>query len=119
VGRAKPAVARAAPGGVVVHCVGGRDRTGLVAMLLLAAVGVDADTIAEDHALSAERLAKLYAQAGEPDQQLLIDELLEREGTTARELILGTLRSLDVIAYLRDAGLAEHDFTALRARLLA
>ena len=42
---------------VVVHCQGGRDRTGLVVALLLAAAGVDFDTIAADHALSDESWA--------------------------------------------------------------
>ncbi len=38
-------VARAGPGGVVVHCGRGRDRTGLVAVLLLALAGVHPDDI--------------------------------------------------------------------------
>jgi protein-tyrosine phosphatase len=42
---------------VLVHCLGGRDRTGLVIALLLAAAGVDAETIAADHALSDESWA--------------------------------------------------------------
>ena len=113
------AVARAGPGGVLIHCVGGRDRTGLIAMLLLALVGVAPDDIADDHALSAERLVELYARAGEVDQGAIIDELLEREGTTARELILTTLAALDVEGYLRAAGLGDDDLTAVRERLLA
>jgi protein-tyrosine phosphatase len=43
---------------VVVHCLGGRDRTGLVAALLLSLAGVDAETIAADHALSDENWAR-------------------------------------------------------------
>jgi protein-tyrosine phosphatase len=39
---------------VLVHCQGGRDRTGLVAALVLSAAGVDPETIAADHALSDE-----------------------------------------------------------------
>ena len=112
------AVASARPGGVVIHCVGGRDRTGLVAMLLLALAGVAPDAIAEDHALSTARLATLYARTGEPDQGAIIEEFLEREGTTARELILTTLASLDVPAYLREAGLSEADLATVRDRLL-
>jgi protein-tyrosine phosphatase len=113
------AVAGAGPGGVVIHCVGGRDRTGLVTMLLLALAGVAPDDIAYDHALSTERLARLYARSGEPDQGVIIDEFLDREGTTAREQILTTLASLDVSAYLRQSGLSEADLTAVRDRLLA
>jgi protein-tyrosine phosphatase len=113
------AVQRARPGGVVIHCVGGRDRTGLVTMLLLALAGVAPHAIADDHTLSTERLARLYTESGEPDQGATIDEFLEREGTTARELILATLASLDVHAYLRAAGLSEADVATVRDRLLA
>ena len=56
VARVIAAVADAPAGGVVVHCVGGRDRTGLVTLLLLALAGVDLQDIADDYALSAERL---------------------------------------------------------------
>ena len=36
------AIARAQPGGVLIHCKRGVDRTGIMTLLLLAAVGVDA-----------------------------------------------------------------------------
>ena len=55
------AVARAEPGGVVVHCGLGRDRTGLVTMLLLALVGVAPQDIADDCELSTSRLPPLDA----------------------------------------------------------
>jgi protein-tyrosine phosphatase len=113
------AVAHAGPGGVLIHCVGGRDRTGLIAMLLLALAGVAPEDIADDHALSAERLVGLYAQSDAPNQDALIDGFLEREGTSARELILATLEALDVEAYLRAAGLADADLATVRERLLA
>jgi protein-tyrosine phosphatase len=113
------AIARARPGGVLIHCVGGRDRTGLIAMLLLALVGVAPDDIAADHALSTDRLVALYAQSGQDDQGPMLEEFLAREGTTARELILSTLAALDVEDYLRAAGLGEYDMVALRERLLA
>jgi protein-tyrosine phosphatase len=46
---------------VVVHCAGGRDRTGLAVALLLRLVGVDPETIAADHALSDESWAPFHA----------------------------------------------------------
>ena len=50
------AVAHAPEGGVVIHCVGGKDRTGLLAAFLLHLAGVADDEIAADYALSEERL---------------------------------------------------------------
>jgi len=50
------AVADAPQGGVVVHCAGGKDRTGLTVALLLRLAGVGVDEIAADYALSEERL---------------------------------------------------------------
>ena len=55
---------------VVVHCQGGRDRTGLATALVLSAAGVDAEAIADDHALSDESWAP-YNTAwleGAPDE---------------------------------------------------
>jgi protein-tyrosine phosphatase len=113
------AIARARPGGVLIHCAGGRDRTGLIAMLLLALAGVAPADIADDHALSTDRLVAFYAQSGQDDQGPMLEEFLAREGTSARELIFSTLATLDVEAYLLAAGVAEEDLVAIRGRLLA
>lgn len=46
------AIAEAPPGGVVVHCHGGRDRTGVVVALALHVAGVPVESIAADYALT-------------------------------------------------------------------
>jgi protein-tyrosine phosphatase len=46
-------------GGTLIHCTAGKDRTGLVAALLLRGAGVDEDRIAEEYALTHDRLAPL------------------------------------------------------------
>ncbi len=112
------AIARAAPGGVAVHCVGGRDRTGQIAMLVLALAGVAPADIAADYALSGERLRARYAARGEEDQGVLLDGFLAERGTTAAELVVATLAQLDVTAYLRTAGVTDGDVAALRDRLV-
>ncbi|HZC54161.1 MAG TPA: tyrosine-protein phosphatase, partial [Mycobacterium sp.] len=48
-GAALTAIVTAAPGGVLFHCMGGRDRTGMIAMLLLAAADVEPDDIVDDY----------------------------------------------------------------------
>jgi rhodanese-related sulfurtransferase len=92
------AIERARPGGVVFHCVGGRDRTGLVAIAALAAAGVAPGAIADDYARAAER-----AHTYEP----VLEEYLTERGTSARELVLELAAGLDL------------DRPALRARLVA
>ncbi len=62
------AIAYARPGGVIIHCHAGKDRTGIVSALLLRLVGVPTDMVVADYAESQVRLWPLYekmvAQAG-------------------------------------------------------
>jgi protein-tyrosine phosphatase len=91
------AIEQAPPGGVLFHCVGGRDRTGLVAIAALAAARVEPEAIADDYARGAER-----AHTRDP----MYDEFLADRGTSARELVLEL------------AGRLELDRPALRGRLV-
>jgi hypothetical protein len=112
------AVANARPGGVAFQCVGGRDRSGQVAMLILSSVGVGAEEIAADYALSAERLPARYAARGEEDQGPILDAFLREQGRTAPEVILETLATVDIEDRLRAGGLTDTDLDGLRRRLL-
>lgn len=109
---------RARPGGVVVHCVGGRDRTGQIAMLLLALAGVPPAEIARDYALSAGRLGARYGALGVEDQGPGLATFLAARGTTAATVIVETLGALDVEARLRAGGLTAGEVAALRRRLV-
>jgi protein-tyrosine phosphatase len=116
--RVLQAIVRAGPGGVVFHCMGGRDRSGQTAMLVLSLVGVEPEEIAADYLLSRERLSAAFAARGEEDEGLLLDAFLAERGTSAAELITTTLSSLDIEAQLRAGGLTDEDLSALRERLL-
>ena len=107
------AVANAPTGGVLVHCGVGRDRTGLVALLMLALVGVSHDAIVRDF----EESYRGMAAAGRADELGEIDALLEREGVSAGECIRSTLAAVDVEACLRAGGLRGSEIRALRERL--
>ncbi|MCR6486943.1 tyrosine-protein phosphatase [Amycolatopsis sp. OK19-0408] len=110
-------VARAAPGGVLFHCGAGRDRTGLVALLLLALAGVGPDAIAADYDLSAEAVKPLFAAMGAEDQGPAIEAVLAARGTTTAAAIRDTLDGFDVERYLLDAGVARGDLDDIRHRL--
>ncbi len=117
------AVARAPAGGVVVHCLVGRDRTGLVAALLLRLVGVEIAAVAADWGESeANLVAELEAWvAAAPD-------LLERDRRrawangdlpAAMEDVLAELdgRYGSASEYLRAGGAEEAELELARARL--
>jgi protein-tyrosine phosphatase len=112
------AIARARRGGVVFHCAGGRDRTGLVAIVVLTLAGVAPEDIAADYALSAERQPARFAALGIEDPAPALEAFLRAEGTTAEAAVLGLLRDVDVEACLRTGGLTTTDVAALRERML-
>ncbi|MDR3476274.1 MAG: tyrosine-protein phosphatase [Devosia sp.] len=119
------AIAEAPEGAVLFHCTAGKDRTGIIAALLLALGGVDRETIGADYALTAKMIAPL------------IDELVA--GAAARgadiasfRLLLGAapetmeafLTHLDTTyggapAYLRSVGIDDELRDQLRRRLMA
>ena len=91
------AIEEAPPGGVLCHCVGGRDRTGLIAIAALTVAGVAPEVVADDYALAAER-----AHTHDP----MLDEFLAEKGTSARELVIELAANMDL------------ERPALRARLV-
>jgi protein-tyrosine phosphatase len=124
------AFAHAQPGGVVFHCGLGRDRTGLVALLLLALAGVGPEDIADDYGRSAGRVppldvdallarpSRVNARSRRQFEEDLVTEARRRAETTDRQAIVDLLSSFDVEAYLRGAGLGAGDLAAARARLV-
>ena len=116
------AVARAPEGGVVIHCVGGKDRTGLVVAFLLHLAGVDDETIAADYALSEERLLprhEAWFAAAQSEEEL---ERLRRIAQTPADSMAGVFAELErryggVEAYLRDAGVSADELELACARL--
>jgi protein-tyrosine phosphatase len=113
------AVANARPGGVIFHCGGGRDRTGLLALLLLALAGVEPEAIAADYEQSVQPRRALLAAMGRDDDSAGYHRALAERGTTARAAVLATLEWLDAESYLRSAGLSAEEVVRVRSRLLA
>jgi len=117
------AVASAVPGGVVIHCLAGKDRTGIAVAMLLSLVGVDEADIAADYSLSVANLAAELAAAlaAAPDDEARAR--LERGYDARAETMLATLAHLrsrhgGAKEYLARAGLSDADAERIRARLL-
>ncbi|MGH8967281.1 MAG: tyrosine-protein phosphatase, partial [Actinomycetes bacterium] len=115
------AVGRAGPGGVVVHCSKGCDRTGMVIMFILATCGVSPEDIVADYELTIQRLqTPLARKLGRQDDTHVIQELLRRHGCpSVRSALMNTLAEVDVLTHLRAGGLSDADVVAVRQRLLA
>jgi protein tyrosine/serine phosphatase len=116
------AVARAPEGVVVVHCMGGKDRTGLVTAFLLHIAGVDDEQIAADYALSEQRLQPRHeawlAEAGTEAER----ERIRRVAATPAAAMLGVLEELErrhgsIEAFLRTGGVIDEDLRLVRERL--
>lgn len=117
-------IAVAPPRGVVIHCMAGKDRTGITSALLLDLAGVPRETIGADYALTAEclRPAELEWLETGPGTREEREAIMAKYDPTAA-VILTALAHLDAThggpeAYLLAAGVTRDETAALRARLL-
>jgi protein-tyrosine phosphatase len=118
--RVVAAVATAEPGGVLVHCRMGRDRTGLIVMLLLALAGVSPEDIAADHGLTAERLGQPGAPRVEPhDENAAVQQVLDQANRSREGAIVETLAALDLEDCLLAGGLTRNELHTVRSRLVS
>jgi len=111
-------------GAVVVHCSAGRDRTGMVTMVLLSLAGAAPEVIADDYELAVRAFdehARLVLQPREPlpGWELRTADELERWVAHTRAELIKALEGFDAAGYLLRAGLTKGEVGALRARLLA
>ena len=111
------AIANAAPGCVVFHCAAGKDRTGLLALVLLALAGAAPEEIIADYLLSYDRMKQRYDEIGARDQLTAVNELLASRDTTIEASLTSTIASLTMPGFLLENGLSDTELTALRTRL--
>jgi len=114
---------------VVFHCAAGKDRTGLVAAMLLAVLGVPDDYIAADYGRTEEGMrkmraawAKFAAEQGDAERARLSSApafYFESPPAVMAEL-LGELRAQfgSVVDYVRSLGVTDDEIAALRRRLI-
>lgn len=123
-------ISAADAGGVVFHCAAGKDRTGILAALLLSALGAGTADIAADYARTEqaipavnERIAALISAVHQknapeltPQENLIF--LRAPAETMAAFLAILKRRHGDVLAPLRRAGLSAEAERRLRERML-
>lgn len=115
----------ASEGAAVFHCTSGKDRTGIIAAMLLDLLGVPDATIASDYALTQETRARYLAWVAEhePDFAAYLARIPPDRRVVRGERILGFLERLraahgSVENLVRARGLAVPDLEALRERML-
>jgi protein tyrosine/serine phosphatase len=114
IGRALRLIADAQAGPLVVHCIAGKDRTGMVCALTLSLLGVTDEIVADDYALSEEPAQAYHIRNGADPYPTLI---------APAATMLGFLTGLraahgSIEAYVRSLGVTEDDIAAMRAHLL-
>jgi protein tyrosine/serine phosphatase len=78
------AIATAPPGAVLFHCESGRDRTGLIALLLLAAADVEPEDIVTDYLASASSACPDGDVSDRTQSEDATDAACRRHGTTPK-----------------------------------
>lgn len=110
-------MAGASPSPVLFHCVAGKDRTGIIAALMLALADVEPEAIAWDYAASSERLREAYLAR---HSNLTREEILEAV-RCPEEGVHNMLRYLDELGgirtYLEQIGLSKDEIRRLYFRL--
>lgn len=108
-------------GGTVFHCMAGKDRTGVVAAVVLALLGVDDDTVADDYAASrfSERRYLAWRATVAPDSP--VPPSSDPAPAAAMLAFLRGLRDRygSVAGYADAAGFGPPDRARLRTRLLS
>jgi len=111
------AIAGAPQGAVLFHCVSGKDRTGLVAALLLALADVQPELIAYDYAVTTENLRDAYLDADRGDQRKAILEQVRCPVEQIHNTLAYVQQRGGITGYLRSTGLSDAEITNLRGRL--
>ena len=110
-------IAAAPPGPLLFHCVAGKDRTGVVAALLLALADVTAEAIAYDYGMSAECLREIYFIRHAQRDRAETLEALRCPPEGAHNVLEYVARHGGIRAFLQQIGLSQEEIVRLRALL--
>ena len=105
---------------ILAHCTAGKDRTGIIAALILDLAGVDQNTIAEDYALSTSSVDRLF------DYLVKAGRRPEGESETIKSRMLAPRENMDEFlmllhqkyggseGYIKNLGFANTDISVIK-----
>jgi len=113
-GDALSKIATAPDGGVLFHCKSGRDRTGLIALLLLSAIDTDPEEIVDDY-LETVRLGEERGKnTGRENPEPALEEQCRKFNTTTEGAFRSVVEELEFSKFLNEAGLSSKALESLR-----
>jgi protein-tyrosine phosphatase len=134
--RAIEVIARG-PAPVLVHCAAGKDRTGVIFAVVLAALGVPRDAIAADYHRTEHHMSGVLRRLGQDWSEAGIQEALDRLARERPELLTAPRPAIDSVldevergpggarGWLAERGLSPYDdgllvrrFTASNGRII-
>ncbi len=109
----------AAPGGVVIHCSAGRDRSGMVAAMLqdLAGAGEDAIALAYERAMRAINDRHRVSATAHPYERYLPEDVLAPLIARRQESLVRFVRQVKTDEFLGRNGVTDAELAALRDKL--
>jgi protein-tyrosine phosphatase len=110
-------IATASPGPLLFHCVAGKDRTGLIAALMLALADVVPEAIAYDYAASTDNLRDAYLKRYAQAEPAAIIDAIQCPEAGVHNMIAYLEEFGGARAYLEEIGVSREHITRLRARL--
>lgn len=111
------AIADARAGGVLVHCMAGRDRTGMIIAMILELLGIEREAIARNYARSVREIDAWWRIHGGPNGSMTDSELDDFIASSAIQLN-EFLDGRPVREYLLGAGVTSAQLDRLQGRLL-
>ncbi|GAA1280772.1 tyrosine-protein phosphatase [Arthrobacter pascens] len=109
------AVAAASPGGVVIHCSAGRDRSGMVAAMLQDLAGATDDHIVKSYQAAMRGINERHRTLAtpHPHERYLDDEALSPLLASRGAVVLEFVRSLNTREYLLRHGVTSPELEAI------
>jgi protein-tyrosine phosphatase len=112
------AVANAKPGGILIHCGAGRDRTGLISLVILHLSGVASEDISVDHSLSHDNLSRRHKAHGGNDDRVFIEMTMAKLKLTTLDVVHQIFQSINLESLLLESVCTTIDINAVKAKLI-